>query len=101
MNQSDSLTLPTMLTEQQVAQITAMSLGTLRRWRLLRQGPPFCKLGSSAVRYDADQLREWLASRSTGGPTPSTPAPSPLASSVCTDNRQANPRARKPGIRNA
>jgi predicted DNA-binding transcriptional regulator AlpA len=55
-----------LLNERDIAEITGMSLATVRRWRLLRQGPPFRKLGG-AVRYRPEELEDWLASRPTGG----------------------------------
>jgi predicted DNA-binding transcriptional regulator AlpA len=59
-------TLEELLTEHDVARITGMSLGSVHRWRYLRQGPRFLKL-SSAVRYDPRHVAEWLASRPSGG----------------------------------
>jgi hypothetical protein len=54
------------LKEKDIARITLMSLGTVRRWRLLGQGPEFTKIGA-AVRYSAALLSSWLESRPTGG----------------------------------
>ena len=59
-------TLESLLTEHDVARITGLSLASIRRWRLLRQGPRFLKLGA-AVRYRREDLALWLASRPTGG----------------------------------
>ena len=58
--------LERLLTERQVSEITGMSLATVRRWRLLRQGPPYMKL-NWAVRYRPQDLASWLASRPMGG----------------------------------
>lgn len=55
-----------LINEIDVARITGMSLASVRRWRLLRQGPKFLKL-NSAVRYRVEDLESWLASRPTGG----------------------------------
>jgi predicted DNA-binding transcriptional regulator AlpA len=59
------LTTP-LLNEREVAKLTGMSLATVRRWRLYKQGPRFLKIGAS-VRYRAEDLGEWLSSQPTGG----------------------------------
>jgi predicted DNA-binding transcriptional regulator AlpA len=56
----------TLLNEHDVARITGLSVASVRRWRLLKQGPRFLKLGS-AVRYKREDITLWLASRPTGG----------------------------------
>jgi predicted DNA-binding transcriptional regulator AlpA len=55
-----------LLNERDVARITGLSLGSIRRWRLLRQGPKFLKL-NAAVRYRLSDLEAWLESRPVGG----------------------------------
>jgi hypothetical protein len=55
-----------LLTEHDVARITGLSVSTVRRWRLLNQGPPYLKINST-VRYQADSFSLWLASRPKGG----------------------------------
>ena len=55
-----------LLTERQVAKATALSLATVRRWRLTKRGPRYLKIGV-AVRYRTADLRAWLESRPTGG----------------------------------
>ena len=55
-----------LLNEYDIARITRMSVASVRRWRLLRQGPKYLKLGS-AVRYRREDVLAWLASRPTGG----------------------------------
>jgi predicted DNA-binding transcriptional regulator AlpA len=59
-------TLNALLNEHDVARITGLSVATVRRWRLLRQGPRYLKLGA-LVRYRREDLAGWLASRPTGG----------------------------------
>jgi len=59
-------TIEELLTEHDVARITGLSVASVRRWRLLRQGPRYLKLGS-AVRYRSEDISAWLASRPTGG----------------------------------
>jgi len=61
---SDSI--ETLLNEYDVARITGLSVASVRRWRLLRQGPRYLKIGS-AVRYKPEDISAWLASRPTGG----------------------------------
>jgi predicted DNA-binding transcriptional regulator AlpA len=58
--------LEELLTEHDVARITGMSVASVRRWRLLRIGPKFVKIGA-AVRYRSEDLAAWLQSRPTGG----------------------------------
>jgi predicted DNA-binding transcriptional regulator AlpA len=55
-----------LLNEREVAAILAVSVASVRRWRLLNQGPKFLKLGS-AVRYREEDLARWLDSRPVGG----------------------------------
>jgi predicted DNA-binding transcriptional regulator AlpA len=55
-----------LLNEHDVARITGLSVSSVRRWRLLKQGPKYLKIGS-AVRYNPDDLSAWLKSRPTGG----------------------------------
>jgi predicted DNA-binding transcriptional regulator AlpA len=74
------LTLPSenppicgLLNEGQVAQLLGISVASLRRWRLLRQGPKYIKVGS-AVRYKPDDVTAWIDSRPSGGSEASKPA---------------------------
>ena len=55
-----------LLNEHDVARITGMSVTSVRRWRLLRHGPKYLKIGS-AVRYKPEDLTEFLNTRPTGG----------------------------------
>ena len=58
-----------LLNEHDGARITGLAVSSVRRWRLLRQGPKFLKLGA-AVRYKPEDITAWLESRpSGGGPT--------------------------------
>lgn len=63
------------LTESDVAELTKISLGTLRRWRLARKGPKFHKFGS-LVRYEESDLEEWRKAQPVGGDTRRPPRPS-------------------------
>ena len=51
-----------LLTEKDVACITGLSLAKVRRWRLLRQGPKFIKIGA-AVRYKPQEETVLRANR--------------------------------------
>ena len=55
-----------LLNEQDVARITGLSVASVRRWRLLRQGPRYLKIGS-AVRYKREDVAAWLETRPRGG----------------------------------
>jgi excisionase family DNA binding protein len=55
-----------LMTEEEVSKRLSVSLASLRRWRLLRKGPVFVKVGS-LVRYRPEDLDAWLASLPTGG----------------------------------
>ena len=58
--------LDALLDERDLARITGLSLASVRRWRLFRQGPKYLKIGA-AVRYRAEDVRVWLETRPTGG----------------------------------
>jgi predicted DNA-binding transcriptional regulator AlpA len=58
--------IDTLLNEYDVARITRLSVASVRRWRLLRRGPQYLKLGS-AVRYRPEDITKWLETRPTGG----------------------------------
>lgn len=58
--------METLLNEQDVARITALSVASVRRWRLLGQGPRYIKIGSS-VRYRSRDIQDFLESCLTGG----------------------------------
>ena len=58
--------LETPLNEHDVARITGLSVASVPRWRLLRQGPKYIKIGA-AVRYRPEDITAWLETRPTGG----------------------------------
>ena len=64
--QSVNNTLESLLKESDVARITGLSLASVRRWRLFRQGPKYVKIGA-AVRYRPEDVAAWLESRPSGG----------------------------------
>jgi hypothetical protein len=57
--------MPVLLTEHEVAKQLRVSITSLRRWRLLRKGPPFLKLGA-LVRYQPEEIEAWLSAQPTG-----------------------------------
>jgi hypothetical protein len=64
-----------LITEHEVSKRLNVSVASLRRWRLLKRGPAFLKVGS-LVRYRPEDLEEWLSSRPTGGSRATTTATS-------------------------
>jgi predicted DNA-binding transcriptional regulator AlpA len=55
-----------LLNEHDVARLTGLSVASVRRWRLFRQGPKYLKIGA-AVRYKPEDISAWLESRPSGG----------------------------------
>jgi predicted DNA-binding transcriptional regulator AlpA len=89
-------TLTHLLNEYQVAELMGVSVATVRRWRLLRQGPRYLKIGAVAVRYRPEDLETWLTSRPTGG-AEIPPVASGTARSVSTPTAATS---RRGGARN-
>ena len=58
--------LDSLLSDYDLAQLTGFSVHTIRRWRLLKQGPRYIKIGSS-VRYRPEDVTSWLESGPTSG----------------------------------
>lgn len=54
-----------LLTDIQVGRQLGISVATLRRWRLLRTGPTYTKLGAS-VRYREEDVRAYIESNLRG-----------------------------------
>ena len=55
-----------LLNENEVAEILAVSVGSIRRWRFAKTGPKFIRLGS-CIRWRPDDVAAYIASRPTGG----------------------------------
>jgi predicted DNA-binding transcriptional regulator AlpA len=55
-----------LLKDHEVALKLCVSVATVRRWRLLGQGPRYRKLGG-AVRYAPEDVKAWLDNQPTGG----------------------------------
>jgi predicted DNA-binding transcriptional regulator AlpA len=60
-NSPSLLKQPEMLTERQVAEYLNMSVSLLHKWRMLRKGPKFVKIGR-AVRYKRGDVEIWMNS---------------------------------------
>ena len=59
--------LAALLNERQVAELTGMSIATVRRWRLTGNGPRYVKVaGGVSVRYRCTDIDEWLSAQTTG-----------------------------------
>ncbi len=50
-----------LLNEHAVAELLGVSVATVRRWRLLRQGPKFIRVGAASVRYRPEDLVAYIA----------------------------------------
>jgi excisionase family DNA binding protein len=57
----DDATPRKLLTPQQLAELTGLSLSTLAKLRLTSNGPPFQKFGA-AVRYPEEDVSRWIDS---------------------------------------
>jgi predicted DNA-binding transcriptional regulator AlpA len=57
-----------LLTDIDVSKALDVSVATVRRWRLLNQGPRYLKIGAS-VRYRPEDVANWLDNRPSGGET--------------------------------
>ena len=55
-----------LLNDHEVAALVGVSVATVRRWRLLRRGPRYLRIGV-LIRYRPDSIRQWLDARPTGG----------------------------------
>jgi len=52
-----------LLTAENVAEITGLSVETLAQWRSQRRGIPFLKISRNVVRYRSSDLDSWLSER--------------------------------------
>jgi predicted DNA-binding transcriptional regulator AlpA len=55
--------LPRLLTAEDVAQITGLSIETLAQWRSQKRGIPYVKISRNCVRYRPSDLDVWLVER--------------------------------------
>jgi predicted DNA-binding transcriptional regulator AlpA len=63
---ADHKRIEELLNEHDVARITGLSVARVRRWRLVRRGPKYIKIGA-AVRYRPTDMLAWLNSRPSSG----------------------------------
>jgi predicted DNA-binding transcriptional regulator AlpA len=61
-----TITIEKLLNEREVADLLNVSVATIRRWRLLSQGPKYRKIGA-AVRYRSGDIAAWVESCPVGG----------------------------------
>jgi hypothetical protein len=62
-NKHDQVLAMRLLTEKQVSTITAIPMGTLRRWRCVGDGPPYIKMGTgpkARVKYDSVDIHRYV-----------------------------------------
>jgi excisionase family DNA binding protein len=52
-----------LLTPENVAEITGLSVETLAQWRSQGRGIPYVKISRNCVRYRQSDLDDWLAER--------------------------------------
>lgn len=55
--------MPNLVNEKDAANHLALSVHTLRRWRVLGHGPRFLKIGNKAVRYAVADLEDFMHGR--------------------------------------
>jgi predicted DNA-binding transcriptional regulator AlpA len=48
------------LNEKEVKDLTGFALPTLRNWRFLRKGPPYCKVGGRSIRYRREDVLAYM-----------------------------------------
>ena len=59
-------TFERLLKDREVAAMVGVSVATVRRWRLLRRGPQYLKIGV-LIRYRQESVRQWLDAQPIGG----------------------------------
>ena len=52
-----------LLTPEQVAELTGLSIETLAQWRSQKRGIPYVKISRSCVRYRQADLDAWISER--------------------------------------
>ena len=64
MKDSTETTLPApLLTENQAAELLQLTPRALQAWRYQGRGPRYVKISARAIRYQLDDLQEWIAKR--------------------------------------
>jgi len=67
-----------LLTDVEVARQLAVSVSSLRRWRMLGSGPRFVRVGGFLVRYLESDIAAWLNSAAAGGEPQPAEQPQPV-----------------------
>lgn len=49
-----------LVSTQEFSRMTGIKPRTIERWRLLGQGPCFCRVGGKLVRYRVSAIEAWL-----------------------------------------
>jgi predicted DNA-binding transcriptional regulator AlpA len=52
-----------LLEPSEVAEILGVRPSTLVRWRRLKQGPPYIRVGHRTVRYQQSAITAWMAAQ--------------------------------------
>lgn len=60
-----------LLNEYDVAKLLDVSVAIIRRWRLLRQGPKFIRVGAASVRYRPENVAAYIEQCPAFGGEPS------------------------------
>lgn len=83
------MTEVTLLTDIEVAKHLRVSVALVRRWRVLKTGPRFIKVGGALVRYRLEDVEAYLEScRSGGGPAKGDSPAQPESSDEPSRGRQ-------------
>lgn len=56
------------LTTDEAARYLEVSAVTLKRWRAIRTGPPYLRVGQRKIRYRVEDLDSWLREQMNGSP---------------------------------
>lgn len=62
MSQFDDPTWPSLTTRELAARLGCRPQ-TLEKWRISGEGPPYCVVGRTSIRYSPEAVQAWLASR--------------------------------------
>lgn len=65
--QPSTQTIRRNLNDVEVAQYLAVSVSTVRRWRLTGGGPRWIRVGTSLIRYRIEDLEAYMANLPSGG----------------------------------
>jgi predicted DNA-binding transcriptional regulator AlpA len=59
----------TLLTVEEAATLTGLKVQTLNNWRCQHKGPAFIKISNRMVRYQREDIEEWIAECRVGPAT--------------------------------